>query len=546
MVELAILGGLFLTGYNMAQSGKSQRYEPSWKAPPKDANRYPWAAPDDSLQRQARGMYDARFQASLDPRQTGIIAPNFRDQYDLDQADLARSVLQGDWANKGTGYQPLPYFTSGRSQGTNEAGKQQRMEMFTGAVDACSSQTGAWKAKREQAPAFAPAESAQAVTSDGRIGNPVMVEDDSRFYVSGIQNNTGPTDRIQVGPGLNVPLDVAATGGFHPYFRILPKNVDGYRKNNLPMRAVPGASYVQSRAAPLPMDNRKQSLVYTMEQRPLAPGMATVTGTTARDNYEARGVERHHENYSGGAGTTVPGAQLGNGAWVRNRPDTRGFAPPVLNVGAQGAAVGAYATTTFDPTPYQTTNREDGMPSGAPFGQEGVGGYTVSGTQSRPTFREATERTPETITLSNPRVAAPPTSQQGPRTTGRQLLNEPGWMAAPGSRVQAHERRGFASGQESNQLNPLKSQTVVGYTPGGGGTGLGNSFQSDVGSVNMRSDLHTERPGNSQAGTIYYGKPGTETGPRNKLPETGYYVTPADLSLAKDQLKDNPYALSII
>jgi hypothetical protein len=62
-------------------------------------------------------------------------------------------------------------------------------------------------------------------------------------------NNVSSTERIQVGPGLGIPTDQSAAGGFHQFFRILPENVGGYKKNNLPGTMNHGGSRVEHRQA---------------------------------------------------------------------------------------------------------------------------------------------------------------------------------------------------------------------------------------------------------------------------------------------------------
>ncbi len=55
-----------------------------------------------------------------------------------------------------------------------------------------------------------------------------------REFISNKMNNLQPIERRNVGPGLGVPSDVPAIGGFQQYFRVLPTNVNEERLIQLP------------------------------------------------------------------------------------------------------------------------------------------------------------------------------------------------------------------------------------------------------------------------------------------------------------------------
>jgi hypothetical protein len=57
-------------------------------------------------------------------------------------------------------------------------------------------------------------------------------------------HNVRPTKQVQVGRGLGVGPEVPAAGGFHEFFRVMPKNVNEYRKTNLPGNVNPGKALV--------------------------------------------------------------------------------------------------------------------------------------------------------------------------------------------------------------------------------------------------------------------------------------------------------------
>ena len=55
-----------------------------------------------------------------------------------------------------------------------------------------------------------------------------------RENITNKMNNLPPVERVNVGPGLGVSPEVAATGGFQQYFRILPNNINEERLTSLP------------------------------------------------------------------------------------------------------------------------------------------------------------------------------------------------------------------------------------------------------------------------------------------------------------------------
>ena len=55
-----------------------------------------------------------------------------------------------------------------------------------------------------------------------------------RQNITNKMNNFPPVERLNVGPGLGVAPDVAATGGFQQFFRVLPNNINEERLTTLP------------------------------------------------------------------------------------------------------------------------------------------------------------------------------------------------------------------------------------------------------------------------------------------------------------------------
>ena len=220
IVILAALGGL---GYIVNREGVRDRKAGGDRLPKETPKSRvgAWYLDDDrdaGLLKEDMTLYEKRYRDSFDPAATGIIA-----------------------AGHGAAFKAEPYFSSERKQHTSAFYKQSRMELFTGANKEGASETGHYRNKEERAPLFTPKETKQRVTSGGSAGNPMPGEDRrDRYIVAPKFHHMRPAEEVRVGPGLNTAPDVPATGGFHQFFRVMPKNVGEYKKNNLPGNVIPG------------------------------------------------------------------------------------------------------------------------------------------------------------------------------------------------------------------------------------------------------------------------------------------------------------------
>jgi hypothetical protein len=70
-----------------------------------------------------------------------------------------------------------------------------------------------------------------------------------RQNITNKMNNFPPVERVNVGPGLGVGPDVAATGGFQQFFRALPNNINEERLTTLEGRAGPSNPVVKNGGA---------------------------------------------------------------------------------------------------------------------------------------------------------------------------------------------------------------------------------------------------------------------------------------------------------
>jgi hypothetical protein len=216
-VLLAALGGL---GYTISrQQGTRSRYQ-HVPEEPRASNLITDA--DTRVLAEDMSLYERKFQESFDPESSGIIPP--RNQPTIDPS--------------------LPYFSSENKQHTSTYYKQSMVDLFTGNVKEGVSETGYYKNKREADPLFMPSFTGAKVSSGGTSGNPSYDAERQRYVPSNKFHNVRPTKQVQVGRGLGVGPEVPATGGFHEFFRVMPKNVNEYRKTNLPGNVNHGKSLV--------------------------------------------------------------------------------------------------------------------------------------------------------------------------------------------------------------------------------------------------------------------------------------------------------------
>lgn len=339
-MELLIAGGIALVGYNLSRTAPARPGDASRPARRAaqlgPSNEY--AEPGNSTLQATRehvAKAAARWQAARDPALTGIVSPNTK----LENA-------------------MVPFFRSAKSQNTNDAVKQTLLETFTGENTMDNSLTGTYRRKREVEAMFAPKENAAPVSSGGSGGNRPYERDMQRFVSGTVHNNVLPAQQVQVGRGVGVGPEVSATDGFHPMYRVMMKNVGGYKKNNLPGGVnhgyAPTSDNTNAPKAAYSVNNNPGALVYDMQRRPLMPTEAAVhaaaaqpaqrTGTRkawlpemdrfgmaamggggpeARDMQEARhdGTDDPRRNHSL-PGTNVTGAVAGMGGFVTANPET--------------------------------------------------------------------------------------------------------------------------------------------------------------------------------------------------------------------------------
>lgn len=194
----------------------------------------------------AYGYYANRKKTSSSPPATEQVTARELDsqfQEDVAKHMQNKNVIVGgqtDLTNN------VPFFRSMKSQNTNSMVKDRRLETFTGVnnVD--------YQPKRERE-ADAPIKGLTNIY--GTTFAPDM-ERYNGYITNGIQNNVTPFEKQYVGPGLGISPDTPSSGGFHQRFRILPDNVNGYRKNTFGGEIVVGKSHIDRRESTLAETSR--------------------------------------------------------------------------------------------------------------------------------------------------------------------------------------------------------------------------------------------------------------------------------------------------
>lgn len=335
MAELVILAGVGLLGYTL--SGKEARPPPDTQPVPRHMHAYPWGPGTEVHKAQAaeRQTTQALWEQSLQPSRTGVVTPHTKP-----------GALQ-------------PFFRSAKTQHTNDEIKQRTLENFTGMTDAKTSQTGTFVKKKEVGAMFKPEWTAGLVNSGGRnASTPYGIDQSQRFIASNKLNNVVPTQQIRVGPGVGVGPNVAASDGFHPMLRIMPKNVNEHRLNNLPGGVVHGSSAIAARPSEMQLLQYGPPRFWTQERRPTAATKASVNARTHRPTVllGACGGRPVHGDHFGGVGGQV-GTYVQHTQATRDRYDNN-VNMHETNVTAAQHGIGAYTKASHDTSRIDNQQRE--------------------------------------------------------------------------------------------------------------------------------------------------------------------------------------------
>lgn len=534
-MELLIAGGIALFGYKMSGGAppRPQRRASRLRRAAQLGPSNEYAEPGNSTleaTQQHVALATARWEAARDPSLTGIANPN--------TIRLANA--------------PLPFFRSAKSQNTNDAVKQTRLENFTGANALGSSVTGTYQRKREVEAMFRPEDNAARVTSSGSTGNGAVERDLRRFEPGVMHNNVLPADQTTVGRGVGVGPDVAATDGFHPMLRLPVKNVGEYKKNNLEGRVNHGAAPVTNTAsqAEQPRYDVSQNagaLVYDLDRRPMLPSRAAVLAPAEipAQHDGVRPPRVHDMDRFGNPSRTGPNVGMGREVrhGGRDNPD-RNHALPPINAGAPRTAVGAFTSATFDGARLSSCQREQiggrGFVTG-PTARPAPTGHTLPATQREMSC--APVRGPAGAGASHGQALRP---ADGPRATLRDTQDARPQLMGPSPAVKGgtldNVHRYKRLGRDATKRRHVSDRAPQ----PGRATLLTAQDQPGPGSMAMRADDSQRAPAPfmpTLPNTGYQDTVGRRTTPHNKLPTTNPRLQ--DLDLAAKQLESNPYARSL-
>ena len=455
----------------------------------------------------------------------------------------------------------VPYFTSAKAQNTNDNYKQRNLETFTG------SDNIGFQSKRECEALFQP----QANLTNIR-GSQLSLSDNNRKdryanNVTSIMNNVAPIEKQYVGPGLNVGPDVASKGGYHDMYRILPDNVNSYKKHTFAGRVVAGRGVTNQRdSLPTINDNKKPERYYTLCDAPVSANTAPVSGPSVRANVVLHDTTRGTCNPGVGiAGPANMADATMTGVMDATRTADRTECQIIGNPGMPGSGAGAYTKTgtlvnpgqreqCLDTTNVQNQNMGNSVyyNDGAAPTQRGskseysghihnagvVAGQSSTGYNAGPTLREGSS----VSYTGNPNqggVAFGTRSYQANATMRGNNANS--YNAPAGSIHKAGVR--YSTAQNAS-VYMQREEMGKEYTPGGGNMNLRGDAQDILPNMIVKDDCNAENyvapvkgPNavtfREQLGNVEYVA---------KLP---VHNNRLDLSIAKEQMANNDVAHNI-
>jgi len=183
--------------------------------------------------------------------------------------------------------QQMPYF--GRNINTPGQELSAVTDLFTGTFNPNNPMGGVINPKKEVVATLQDT----APNVQFPYGQPVYNLYD-RQNVSSRMNNLSSAERRFVGPGLGVPANVPAYGGYQQQFRVMPNNVGAYRLTTLPGRSGPAKSFVGRGDERMTLTQNRPEKTYQLlgseGKRPLEKGRAQgqggmLTGQRGREQY---------------------------------------------------------------------------------------------------------------------------------------------------------------------------------------------------------------------------------------------------------------------
>lgn len=502
-MEIIILGGLAVLGYELSKNGKAPRegtggVRRAPPLPPKNAHPY-----------------------KNDARATN---PNV-----VDTPFYAARSYGGD-------------------PGNYDSFAQNRMETFTGTSDVT------FQHKRECENRFEPQKDLSHIN-----GAPLSIQGNraDRYSpaVTNQMHGVAPVERQYVGPGLNIDPSKPATGGFHDTFRILPNNVGGYKKNNFGGRVVAGKGVTPNRdALPHIQDNRRPERYYTVCDRDVAPSRSQYSGQSQRPLYEPKLTSREQSHSAGGPAR--PGGFEERRAATRDHDATlcQGVANPSRQVGGRTDGVydmrftdrehcGDATNVTFasgstlqhmdgaNPTMRESASRYEGHAHGH---EMAAGGHTTAQYDAPLTAREQTSSSYGGAAHYG--IGGHATQEYRAQPTQRgKAGNE---VAGPAASV----HKGSSVQTAARNANPYyqREEMGVSFTPGGGRMNLTGDAATVLPNAEFRQDRNSHAVSHGKGAVAI---PHVEQqGQIEHAPKVPASNPRTELDIARGQLADNPYA----
>ena len=246
----------------------------------------------------------------------------------------------------------VPFFRSEKSQNTNNEWKRQRLNTFTG-------MNNIEFEKKHEIEKEHPSRTETEEMVNGFTFNPDYKRYED-FFISAKNNNVRPFEQEYVGPGLGVTTDTPASGGYHQMFRILPDNVNGYRRNNFGGDIITGKHMNDEQTSRITeLQTARRTNEPVEEYRGFDAMQSSVLGTSQRPNTDVNMKPTHRSNNNHCITGILAG---GDGSYTAvNGTDTRkrenGYATCVNgNPHSQASGVGAYTSTGFVMKPNERDN----------------------------------------------------------------------------------------------------------------------------------------------------------------------------------------------
>jgi len=435
MAELLAIAGIIGYGLYNSQEGREPR---------EDRNRYAdimgsgsgiredYDVKPTDMVRKYRKKAEKRWKQARIPKESGIITPNMRPS------------------------EIMPFFTSGKTMNTNSDYKQRKMELFTGDVLDGTSVSGTYKHKKETGTMFGMNPQGR-VSSSGTVGNaPGDVEiQKARSVTARTHNNVLPAEQLRIGPGLGVGPEVAATGGFHQFYRQLPLNVNEYKLNTLPGGVVPGGSTIGGKGEIQQIssiNHNPGALVIPYDERPpMATPNGAILGRTeyGKEPRGCAGLRPFEDDYAGPSDSIVEAQMARYLDKTRGRPRTgEGDSTPLINatgIAGQYSGVGGYSVEGPESMTLQTQRglvNKYLMPAGPNGGVQSAG-------EARPEFI--------------------------PEPTLRESYENVYYTGGAGTVVGQAERLDVVELQPESRMPAKRGSQTRNYTPGAAPTGGANN-----------------------------------------------------------------------